>query len=167
MFPDTVQKAFAMMVEIHGRDEWEPGASRQLEPTEDNLRAIFAEKDAAGREVAALGSILRPESLGLPPEFAREIDIILDLYALYVRGFSCCAHVCFQTRKAQGSREASDIQAARASLDRLRAYREDVADRLRGTRYPHYVYWLFDVERLDSLAADAGNILSQAGTGDR
>ena len=47
-------------------------------------------------------------------------------------------------------------------MGNLRAYRDEVANRLRGTRYPHYVYWLLDVERLDSLAADARAILAQA-----
>lgn len=162
MFPDTVQKAFAMMAEIHGRDEWEPGASRRLDPTEDNLRAIFAEKEAALREVAALRDILQPDALGLPAEFVREIDTILELYALYVRGFSQCAQLCFRTRMATQSGEARDAAAARDAVDRLRAYRDDVAKRLQGTRYPHYVYWLFDVERLESLAADAGAILAHA-----
>ena len=162
MFPETVKKAFAMMVEIHGRDEWEPGASRRLEPTEENLRAIFAEKEAAEKEVAALRGILRPDALGLPPEFVREIDTILELYALYVRGFTRCAEVCFRTRKASQSGEARDVAAAQDSVGNLRAYRDEVANRLRGTRYPHYVYWLLDVERLDALAADARAILAQA-----
>jgi hypothetical protein len=162
MFPETVKKAFAMMVDIHGRDEWEPGASRLVQPTPENLEVVFAEKAAALREVAALPAILQVESLGLPPTFADEVGTILDLYGLYVRGFSHCAQVCFRTRSAAASRQPEDIRAARESVEAIRAYRDGMVARLGGTHYPHYVYWLFDHERLDQLAEDALRLLAEA-----
>ena len=162
MFPETVKKAFAMMVEIHGRDEWEPGASRRVQPTPENLEVVFAEKAAALAEVTTLPAILQADTLGLPSAFAEEVRTILELYLVYVRGFSHCAQVCFRTERAVASRQPEEVRAARGSVEELRAYRNEVVARLDGTRYPHYVYWLFDHERLDQLAEDALRLLAEA-----
>lgn len=159
MFPETVKKAFAMMVEIHGRDEWEPGASRRVEPTEENLKIIFAEKDQAEKEAKALASILQVDSLGLPDEFAEEIKTLLELYVLYVRGFKYSAHACFLTRKASQTQRQEDKEAAMEAMGSLKSYRAEILERLKGTHYPHYVYWLFDESRLDQLTADVKTIL--------
>ena len=162
MFPETVKKAFAMMVDIHGRDEWEPGASRLVQPTPENLETIFAEKAAALTEVAALPAILQADTLGLPAAFAAEMQTMLRLYALYVRGFTHCAHVCFRTRRAAASRQAEDIRTARRSVEEIRVFRDEMVALLGGNHYPHYVYWLFDHKRLDQLAEDALHILAEA-----
>ncbi len=148
-----------MMVEIHGRDEWEPGASRRVEPTEENLKIIFAEKDRAVKEAEALPSILQVDSLGLPVEFAEEIKTLLELYALYVRGFKYCAHVCFLTRKASQTQRPEDRQAALEAMASVTSSRAEIIERFRGTHYPHYVYWLFDEGRLGQLIADVQTIL--------
>src|SRR5690606_2550361 len=42
-FPDTVGLAFLMMVDFHRRDHWEPGAHLRVEPTDENVEAVFAE----------------------------------------------------------------------------------------------------------------------------
>jgi hypothetical protein len=151
---DTVAKAFAMMVDIHGRDDWEPGASRLVQATEENLPIIFAEKDAALAEVKRLPQILRAGELGLPEAVAAEMNDMLDLYERWVRGFLLGARGVFLTRKAKTTRSRSDIDAARASIAPLRAFRDEIIARLRGTHYPHYVHWLLDEKRLALFIAD-------------
>src|SRR5690606_11827749 len=99
-YPDTVDKAFAMMVDIHGRDEWEPGASRLVEPTADNLETIFREKEQALQEVRALPDVLKASTLGLPQSMVHELETMLELYERYVRGYLLCAKAVFLTRKA-------------------------------------------------------------------
>ncbi|SHJ21929.1 hypothetical protein SAMN02745194_02015 [Roseomonas rosea] len=64
-YPDTLDKAFGMLVDIHGRDEWEPGASRLIEPTDANIAVILEEKQAAQEAVRRLPEVLGPETLGL------------------------------------------------------------------------------------------------------
>jgi hypothetical protein len=163
MFPETVKKAFAMMVDIHGRDEWESGASRLVEPTGENIRLILAEKAEAEKEVMGLPALLDVDALGLPEPFAEEIKTVLELYALYVKGFRVCAGACFLSRKASMTGEAGDRSAARGSVRELRSYRDEVVRRFQGTHYPHYVYWLFDERRLDQLADDVEVLLGRIG----
>jgi hypothetical protein len=162
MFPSSLERAFEMMTVIHGRDEWEPGASKLVEPTEENLKIIFDEKEKALQEVKKLVSILNLETLKLPEQLAGELRIILDLYELYVRGFACCARSCFLAKRALNTRNASDIEKTRESLKILSGYRDEVTQHLENTSYPHYVYWLLDVERLDLLIEDIGERIDAA-----
>jgi hypothetical protein len=151
---DTVAKAFAMMVDIHGRDDWEPGASRLVATTDENLSIIFAEKEEALAEVGRLPEILRAAELGLPRDVVAEMNDMLDLYEYWVRGFLLCARGVFLTRKATTTRDRSDIAAARATVAPLAIFRAAVIARLADTHYPHYVYWLLDERRLAQLIAD-------------
>lgn len=153
-YPDTLDKAFAMLVDIHGRDEWEPGASRLVEPTEENIGLILAEKRQAVEEVRRLPALLGAGTLGLPEGMAEEFETMLDLYERWVRGFERCARTVFLARKATRSADPADARAALETLPALRAFSRELVVRLAGTHYPHYVYWLLDEKRLDSLAAD-------------
>jgi hypothetical protein len=161
-YPETLDKAFAMLVDIHGRDEWEPGASRLLDPTPENIAIILAEKRAAVEEVARLPAILSPDTLGIPAEVAEELATMLDLYRLWVEGFEHCAHTVFLARRAETTRAPADIAAARATLPPLRDFCAGVARRMAGTAFPHYVYWLMDERRLLSLADDVARRLEAA-----
>lgn len=154
MFPDTVKRAFDMMTQLHGRDDWEPGASKRVEATDENIRAVVAEKEQAEREAAGLPEILRIGEQDVPQGFKTDMRNLLGLYLHYVRGFRYTAEACFRARKAMSTRDAADIKAALASADAVQAYRADTARRLASTSYPHYVYWFFDVQRLDRLTAD-------------
>ncbi len=153
-YPNSVERAFDMMVRIHGRDQWEPGASKRLEPTAENIAIIYAEKAAAVAEAARLSSTFDPRALGVPEELAADLAVVLELYVLYVEGFARCARACFSLRRAQVTRAAGDVEAARGALDGLADLRGLIAKRLDGTRYPHYVYWLLDEKRVAALAAD-------------
>jgi hypothetical protein len=158
-YPETLDKAFAMLVDIHGRDEWEPGASRLVEPTPGNIAVILAEKRAAVEEVRRLPEILSPGTLGLPPRMAEDLRVMLELYALWVRGFELCAATVFLARAAE---RGGDAQAALATLPPLHAFCAEVAATLRDTHHPHLVYWLLDERRLLSLAADVEARLRRA-----
>jgi hypothetical protein len=153
-YPDTVAKAFAMMVDIHGRDEWEPGASRLVEPTPDNIESILDEKAAAVREVLALPGVLDITTLGVPAQAVSEFQTMLQLYAVWVRGFEHCARAVFLVRRAQRNRSDAFLDEAAAESGALRGFEREVTALLADTHYPHYVYWLLDIGRIDSLAED-------------
>ena len=68
-----------MMTGLHSRNDWDPGASKLVAPTDQNMEVIFREKAEAVREVKTLPSILQLDSLGLPEPFINEIKDILDL----------------------------------------------------------------------------------------
>jgi hypothetical protein len=154
MFPLSLKLAFDMMTRIHGRDDWDPGASGRVEPTEENLRVIFSEKEAALREVRALPGILAPRTLGLPGRLVEEIKTMLGLYQVHVEGFGHCARACFLVGKALSSRHPGDFDRAVDSIRGLALFRDALVRRLEGTSYPHYVYWLLDTDRLQSLIRD-------------
>lgn len=155
MFLDTIQRAFDTMTKVHGRDDWDPGASGRVEPTAENVAIILAEKEQARQEVTRLLEILRVDTLDLPDDLAAELETMLELYRHYVEGFYHCAAVCFLTRLAVRAGAAGDAGQAEEAIDGLEAYRAETIRLLEGTSYPHYVYWFLDEERLGHLAADA------------
>ena len=163
-FPDSVERAFDNMLALHGRDDWEPGASKRVEPTEENLKAIFEEKEQAEREAERLPGILDLPSARLPGELKASLAAMLELYALYARGYRRCAEACFRAKKAMASHGAGDAEAAGRAADRLAAYREELAGLMRGTRAPHFVHRMLDTGPLDRLAADIREKLSAAQT---
>ena len=160
-YPDSIAKAFDMLVHIHGRDDWEPGASRLLDPTDENLAIIFAEKAQATQEVKQLAGVLQTRTLGLPDIVCDELEAMLELYGLYVEGYELCARAVFLARKAQLTPSGADIDEALRTAAPLREFGETVRARLRGTSFPHYVYWLLDTTRIDSLASDVQTQLTQ------
>jgi hypothetical protein len=154
MFPESIARAFDTMTSFHNRDDWDPGASKRVEPTEENIKAIIAEKEEAEQEVGRLPGILKIEQAQLPAAVKSSLKTTLDLYQLYVRGFKYCAVACFRGRKAQSTSNAGEIQAARKAADDLLAFRRELAGKLQGTSFTHHAYWMLDVNRLDRLASD-------------
>jgi hypothetical protein len=151
---DTVDRSLDMLVRIHGRDDWEPGASRLLDPTPANLELIFAEKAAATREAAGLIELLRAEDLGLGEAMARDMNDMLRLYEVYARGFELCARAVFLVLRAEARPGDDTVAAARATAQPLVDFGIEVRAMLEGTSYPHYLYWTLDTTRTDTLARD-------------
>ncbi|MGD1029604.1 MAG: hypothetical protein ABSA05_00545 [Opitutaceae bacterium] len=153
-FPITVDRAFFNMLVFQGRDDWEPGSSRRVEPTPENLEIIFAEKEQAEREVERLPEILKIGEARLPAGLKASVNTMLELYRWYVHGFRLCTVACFTARRAGQTRAAADVQAAVAAGGAVALYRNETARRLKDTYFPHTVYWFFDLDNLDQLTAD-------------
>jgi hypothetical protein len=151
---DTVERSMDMLVHIHGRDDWEPGASRLLDPTPANLDLILAEKSQAVREADGLAEVLRAGELGVDDATALDMTNMLRLYALYVRGFELCARAVFLVLRAEAEPRADAVAAARATAGPLVDFGAEVRALLKGTAYPHYLYWALDTTRTDTLARD-------------
>jgi len=160
--PDTVRKAFDMMVHVHGRDDWEAGSSSRVTPTDENIAIVFAEKDEALHEVRQLPSILRPETLGLPDGAVAEMRDWLDLYVYFVEMMRACTRVCFLTQKAAQSAAKADIAAARAELMALGEFSARLARRLKPHAYMHLVSFTLNLDRLARLSRDAESRLAEA-----
>ena len=153
-FPVSVDRAFSNMLVFQGREDWEPGANRRVEPTEENIRVIFAEKTQAIEEVKRLPEILKIDQTALPAPLKESVRTMLDLYALYVRGYCLCTFGCDLTRKAERSRTAADMTAAKAACDAIVAYRAELARKFADTAYNEHVTWFFEVSHLDRLIED-------------
>lgn len=153
-YSQSLSSIYNIMQVWHGREQWDPGSSKNLEPTEENLKAIFAEKREAVEEAEGLRSILQPETLGLPEAFVKEIDTMLDLYPYYARGYELSAQAYFTAQRALLTKSADDIETAREKADHLDAFGIELVKRFEDTYYPHYVYWMMDSDRLQQLAED-------------
>lgn len=162
---DTVERSLDMLVRIHGRDDWDPGASRLLDPTSANIAVIFAEKEAALAEVVGLRDALSPETLGVTDEMVQDLNVMLRLYALYVKGYVLCARAVFLVLQAEREPGEGAIEAARATAEPLRTFGAEVRTALMDTNHPHYVYWTLDTTRTDTLAEDVDRRLAVVASG--
>lgn len=167
MFPQTVEEGFnhmrgqAILAEENagGDPRWK-GAATRVEPTEENIAVVFAEKDKALAEVQKLSSILQPDSLPVSPEFKEHIKTLIHMYYVYVKGVRLAAIGCFRARQASVTKNAEAAQQALRAVDDLQQYRAEVVQMLGEKYYPHYVYRMFDVDYLASLIRDIHRICS-------
>jgi hypothetical protein len=162
MFPDSLDKAWKMLVTVHGRDDWEPGASRRLDPClNENLEIIKGEKQEALQQVQQLRSVLQPEACGFPEATIAQIDLMLLLYEWYVRIGAASCSVVFDTLRANATNSAADKQQALQSIHALLQTRDGVIAVLAAREYPHIAYWLLNEKRMERLADDALRILQE------
>jgi hypothetical protein len=162
-FPDSVGRAFDNMLVLHQREDWEPGSSKRVEPTEENLKIVTAEKEQAEREAARLPALLNLGQSRLPRELRASLETMLDLYQRYVRGFNRCTIACFTTRRAMVTRDAGDVAAARSAAGLLADYRNETEARLTEGVLPHYVHRMLDLGCIDRLMADIRSNLADFG----
>ncbi|MGD1029605.1 MAG: hypothetical protein ABSA05_00550 [Opitutaceae bacterium] len=164
-FPDSVDRAFDNMLVLHQREDWEPGASRRVEPTEENLRLVAAEKEQAEREAARLPVLLDLGKSRLPGELRASLETMLDLYQGYVRGFRRCTLACFTTRRAMVTRAPEDVAAARSAAGLLADYRTEMEGRLSKGFLPHYVHRILDLGCIERLMGDVQSKLASISAG--
>lgn len=157
----SVHDIFHTMTKHHNRGNWDPEATNLLVTTEDNLAVIFAEKQAAIAEAGRLAAILQPRSLGLPPQFAEEIETMLELYQYYVEVFYHVARVSFLTKRAKDTGSAADREPLREAFQAFVSFRKRLSARLAGTEYPFYIYWMLDDKQLGQLETDIAAHLSE------
>ncbi len=153
MFPDSLRKAFMMLVEIHGLAEWDAAAG-EFSLTPERMEAIFAEKDEALARARDLAAELGRAAGALPEPGRSQLADTAELWVWYVRGFRAAARACFATAflRAGGGEEAR--LAAAAETEALAEYAGALGKRLAGTRFPYLVYWMLDTRRLALLLAD-------------
>lgn len=151
MFPDGVDSTQAASPAI---DTWMPGASARVQPTDENIRLILEEKDAALREILGLREMLKIDELQMPASIKASLNTMFDLYHHYAIGFRHCAAAYFNARKAMRTKQADDVALARHAADDVVKYRQDTESLLHRTLLPHYVELFFSLDTLDSLVAD-------------
>ena len=156
--------SFKMMVKVHGRDDWEPGASQRLDPAkEENLLEIRREKQQALEQVEELRGLLAPEECEFSETTICQIDKLLALYRQYVEIGKHSCDVVFLTLLAERDRTETNRFAAKQAIKALL----DVCTRTErmlaegDDDYPQIVYWLLNVQRMKLLAADAERILQE------
>lgn len=157
----SLDAIFHTMTKHHNRGNWDPEAPNLLVTSDENLEAIFAEKNEALAEVKRLPSILQAETLGLPQAFVDEIHELLELYDYYVQAFYHVCQSAFLFKRAQDTGKAADVQRLRDVSEAFSSYRQRLSERLAGTSYPFYVYWMLDEKQLGSLDQDIRSHIAQ------
>jgi hypothetical protein len=153
-YGNTVKRFLDIMLVIHSRDDWEPGSSKLVEPTQENIDTIMDEKREAVKEAEQLAKILDVDTLGVSVEFANECKTLLDLFVMYVRGFEFCTQGVFYVEKYKTSKAVSDKKMIEDAIAKIISFITEIDTAFEGTDYPHYIYWLLDQGRLKELIAD-------------
>jgi hypothetical protein len=154
MFPDTAEKPYFYMIDFPGRDDWEPGASALVIPTDENLPLLLEEKREAVALVKSLPSTLDVSTMGLPEGTVRDLQDMLALFELYIRTFKTIAEAVFLVYRARNGLDASAASKALRILPELTALRDEVADVLASREHPHLVLEMMDPQRLTDLISD-------------
>ena len=158
---DRFDMAYNMMVRFHCRDDWDPGASAKVEPTDENIRIIFAEKDEGVALAESLRDLIHPAECGVSPEVERYLEFLVEMYIAYARIMRHQAHSVFLTEKARRSRCQADIDAARATLA---GYDEEAAQLMAyvdGKAYANLVEWILDGKRVLRFRDDVARVIDE------
>lgn len=161
LFPASLHEAFHIMTSYFGLGKWDPSAAGLVEPTDENIARILREKEQAMEEVDRLPAVLDARGLGVPEEMVERIEEMLELYRYYVHAAFHCARTCFLAKKVSIARTKADEAALRSALAELGQFRSALRERLAGTDYPHYYYWLLDEHRLGLLQRDVSTLLPE------
>ena len=151
MFPYSMERCFAIMLKIHSMDEWKPGASLRVQPTEENIRRILEEKGEAVDQAYALRTLLEPETLCLPEDIKEDLVDMIDLYVYYTRCFLLCARACYACWKFEKTHDRVDRERVLSVLAEVAAYAPVLRARVQKRSYTHEVPRLLDCERLRHL----------------
>jgi hypothetical protein len=154
MFPYTMERCADIMMKTHSMDEWNPGASKQIEPTEENMAIIFAEKEQAVKEAENLGSILCLDKLGYSKDLSADLQELLDIFPYYARCFDVSCRAYFYAVKAELTHNKTDIEKVRIIIDELRTYSRTINERINQKEYTHQIPRLIDYRRLENFAAN-------------
>jgi hypothetical protein len=156
-FFNDVENAFFRMKVREGLEDWEPGANKRIDLTEENFAAIIAEKDEALAEVQKLPGILQVETLPISDGFKAHIATMLSLYREYVLGFKLCAIGIFRANQAELTKQSDHAQQALRAADDLQQYRTRIVKILGNTYFPQNVHRALDPIALDSLIQNIRN----------
>ena len=157
---DRFDLAYNFMVKFHCRDDWDPGASRKGEATDENIAIIFKEKDEGVALAESLRDLIHPDELGVSEDIRFYLDFLVEMYIAYAKVMRHQAHSVFLIEKARNTKAADDIAAAKATLE---GYEEEAAlfkEKVEGKAYANIVEWIFDGNRILRFKEDCEKVIS-------
>ena len=157
---DRFDLAYNFMVKFHCRDDWDPGASRKVEATDENIAIIFKEKDEGVALAESLRDLIHPDELGVSEDIRFYLDFLVEMYIAYAKVMRHQAHSVFLIEKARNTKAADDIAAAKATLE---GYEEEAAlfkEKVEGKAYANIVEWIFDGNRILRFKEDCEKVIS-------
>ena len=69
------------------RDRWEPGASKRVEPTDENIAAMIGEKAEAVAMAGQLRDMIRSGNPDVSEPVRRYLEFLAEGFLAYIEGF--------------------------------------------------------------------------------
>ena len=163
---DRYDLTYNIMTVFHSRDQWEPGASKRVEPTEENIQMILQEKEEAIRMAQHLAELADPDKLGVNDTVREYLLFLQNSFLAYIEGFQIECRTTVYTKRAELSKNKADIQQARESLAGYEELAEKYRGLVRGKGYSHLVEYMLDGDRLIRFKASVLQVLNALETED-
>jgi len=156
---DHYSLTYNIMTVFHSREQWEPGASERVQPTEENIKVIIQEKEEAMAMARSLKQLVNIEALGVAEPVQEYLRFLMDGFVAYIEGFQIEAKTTVLTKRAEQTKLPEHIEQAKASLVGY----EELARRCNALTYKkgysHLVNYLLDGERLLRFKAEVLHVL--------
>ncbi|HEY8614470.1 MAG TPA: hypothetical protein VIL69_24680 [Roseomonas sp.] len=156
-YPVGFDHAWWLAEEKNSLADWDPGKADALAPTEANLGAILAEREAALATLERSASMLDNPPHGLRASALAMLRERSDIARRYLRGFSAVTRALFLARFLSVPQSTAAAGTARAELGAALTELLDLAEEFSGfesTDHRPAVYTLLSAERLRALHAD-------------
>jgi hypothetical protein len=166
-FPVSAGHAWWLAEEKNSLRDWDPSKRHAMDPTEENVLGILAEKDEALREVEEMQRVLASKPLALTPEADADLKERFDIFHRYVRGFRAIGRATALAKfvAADTAGTSAFAREARpmfdAALDDLLAIAEELRAFRQATDHRYTVYVLLGWERLEALHGDLTRLVAQ------
>ena len=158
---DRYDLTYNIMTVFHSRDQWEPGASKRVEPTEENIAAMIAEKDEALAMAKGLRDMIHSAKPGVNEAIKQFLEFLAEGFVAYIEGFRMELISTVYTKRAEQSKEAEDIARAWATLEGYEELARVYDELVKGKDYSHIVRYMLDGDRLIRFKADVQRVLGQ------
>lgn len=159
---DRFDLPYNIMTVFHSRDQWEPGASKRVEPTEENLPIILKEKEEAVEYAKKLAALCDPDKLGVKDENVRKyLQFLAKSFVPYVQGFQLEAETLMYVKRVElGDKKYEDL--ARKSLEKYEPLAKLYRSLVVAKGYSGIVEYMLDGDRLIRYRDAAKKALDEA-----
>ena len=145
---DRYDLTYNIMTVFHSRDQWEPGASKRVEPTDENIAAMIGEKAEAVAMAGQLRDMIRTGNPDVSEPVRRYLEFLAEGFLAYIEGFQIELTSTVYTRRAELSGDPVDIGRARETLEGYEELAKKYAKLVREKGYSHVVEYMLDGDRL-------------------
>jgi hypothetical protein len=97
-YPVSLEHAWWLAEEKNSLKDWDPAKENALETSEDNVRAVLAEKDEALRLVAQEAGLVACKPDALTAKAHSDLVTKFDTFRLYVAGWRAVVRACMLTK---------------------------------------------------------------------
>lgn len=165
-YPVSLSHAFWLAEDKNSLRDWAPEKWDALAAHDENMKAIFREKDEAVALVLEAFEKLSPRPPALTDQAYDRFGSALTSFVLYVRGWRSVVRACMLGRYLDDQRNGPLAAKAPALLDAELAALRELAAEFRAyaerTNERFVVYNMLSPERLEALAGDLQSLQTRA-----